>query len=292
MRGSQSLDSMRFRQQPPKGTVSQATSTAHAPATTRASQHHVATRLVAASLGVAAVLAAVLALAAPPVAGAPAPGAQAYLTSIAGDVNGDLRVGPAVKDDSALTYTRQTKGLVAFSRGSSSVSSALVGKALVSDAEVTVSGIDILDGVVTADSVAVVATATAGTSALGTSTDGCDINGLQVNGKPVAQDSGTLQIDGVGELTILDITASSGGGAASVETTGLRLVLDHDVGDQPAGTVIVVGDALANADAGTATDLHRLSVAPANPKTAPAPTPKPKPKPTPTPSPVSLIDSD
>jgi len=230
-------------------------------------------RFVALVVMVLAVIVALLVSGAVQARATAAPGAGALLASVAGDPVGGIFNAPSVAMDDASVSDSRASSDLRFSDGLATVRSSLIGAALVSESDVSLSRVDLLGGVVTADSVEVVATADAGPASAGAGLGECFVNGLEVNGKPVTDTSEPIEIPGVGTLTVLASTTEPGAPSPSAVVTGLTLTLDEPVGDLPAGAVIVAGSAVASADAATAHRLVRQAAAQSEPTPLPAPLP-------------------
>jgi len=230
-------------------------------------------RFVALVVSVCAIIVALLVSGAIQARAASPPGAGAVLASVAGDAVGDIFNTPSVTADDASVSNSQTSSCLRFSDGLATVRSSLIGTALVSESDVSLSHVDLLGGVVTADSIELVATADAGPASAEAGVGACFVNGLAVEGKPVADESGPIVVPGVGTLTVLESAVDQGEASPSASVSGLALTLDEPVGDLPAGTAIVVGRAVASADASTARRLLRQSAAQLQPTPLPAPLP-------------------
>ena len=217
-------------------------------------------RFVALTVAVVTVaIVALLATSATRAGAAPTPGASAVLASLAGESVGSIRIDPSVASDEATVNGSHRSRDLRFDDGVATVSSFLVGTALVSETDVSLSDVNLLDGIVKADSVELVATASAGRASAAAESAHSFISGLRVNGQPVAADPGQVQIPGVGTLAILDATIDQSRPSPSTVVTGLEIVLDHQVGDLAAGSVVVCWQAdKASIIRTTAEIKHRL----------------------------------
>ena len=232
-------------------------------------------RFVALVVIVVGVTAALLWSGALRAAAASPPGAGATLASLAGTPVGDIFDQPSVSADDATVSADRTSSDLTFHDGLATVTSTLVGTALHSESDVSLSHVSLLGGVVTADAVELVATADAGAHSADAGTDGSYVNGLSVGGKPVDAQAlaAPITVPGVGVLTVLAATVDAGAPSPSAVVTGLSLVLDQQVGDLPAGSVVTVGRAAAAADAATARELIAIAAR----TTGPTPLPVPRP---------------
>jgi len=208
------------------------------------------------------------------------PGAGATLASVAGVTVGDVFDRPAVTADDASVSDDRSSSDLTFRDGVATVTSMLVGSALHSESDVSLSHVSLLGGAVTADGVELVATADAGARSADAATDGSYVNGLAVDGRPVSdQDlSGPIAVPQVGTLTVLTAAVDGGKPSPSATIAGLTLVLDQQVGDLPAGSVVTVGRAAAAADAATARELLKVAAQTDGPTPLPVPPPSPKPR--------------
>ena len=205
-------------------------------------------------------------------------GAGVVLLRTADRLEGSLSVDPAFDDDHASISNSSRTGVVRYSDGEGTASSFLVGKALVSEADVSLTDVSLLDGLVTARSVAAVATASASNGSVGADSDGSYVSGLEVDGKPVDDSVGSIEVPGVGTLTVLDRSIDLSGSQPGGTVTALRLTVEHDTGSLPAGSVVVVGAATAIADPAIAEQLLKQA------HTDVLPTPEPVPSSTAKPS--------
>ncbi len=233
-------------------------------------------RLVAlAVVAVTVAIVALLAAAAARAGAASSPGAGAVFAWSAGDSVGGIRIDPSVGNDEATANDSSRSRDLRFDDGVATVSSFLVGTALVSEADVSLSDVSLLGGIVKADAVELVATASAGRASAAAESAHSFVSGLRVNGQPVTADPGQIQLPGVGTLTILDTTVDQSRPSPSAVVTGLEIVLDQQVGDLPAGTVVDVGRAAAASDAGVARQLVEQAARLVGPTPLPAPLPTP-----------------
>ena len=210
-------------------------------------------------------------------------GADAVLACIDGDLYGQLSTSGSVHDNSASTLTSLSHEQVAFKHGSASVASFLVGVGLVSHADATLTNVNILHGLITADEISLVADASVGAHSADAGTAGSGVQGLTVNGTPVDPASSPIVVPGVGTLTVLQTEVSAMSPSPRAEVTGLRLRLTQDTDGLQAGAVLIVGQAQAQARRRSLNGL--LVEASAVPD--PQPVPKPSPRPTPTAKPTN-----
>jgi murein DD-endopeptidase MepM/ murein hydrolase activator NlpD len=205
------------------------------------------------------------------------PGAGATLASVAGTTIGDVFDQPSVTADDASVSDARSSSDLTFRYGVATVTSTLVGRALHSESDVSLSDVSLLGGAVTADAVELVTTADAGASSADAGVDGSYVTGLAVDGQAVgAQDEGApITVPDVGTLTVLAATVDASAPSPSATITGLTLVLDQQVGDLPAGSVVTVASAVASADAATAHELLEAAAETTGPTPLPAPLPTP-----------------
>jgi murein DD-endopeptidase MepM/ murein hydrolase activator NlpD len=205
------------------------------------------------------------------------PGAGATLATIAGSTVGDVFEQPSVTADDATVSDDLTSPDLVFKDGLATVRSMLVGTALSSESDVSLSDVSLLGGAVTADSIELVATADAGASSADAAADTSYVTGLAVDGQPVSAEdqSAPITVPDVGSLTVLTAAVGASAPSPSATITGLTLVLDQQVGDLPAGSVVTVGRAVASADAATARELQKIAARTTGPTPLPAPQPTP-----------------
>jgi murein DD-endopeptidase MepM/ murein hydrolase activator NlpD len=124
-------------------------------------------------------------------------------------------------------------------------------------AVVSALAVSVLGGEVSAASLDVRAAAAAGVAGASASLAGSTVGGLTALGAPVTVAAGaTTPLADWGTLETLagrEEVADDPARAAEALTTGIRVTLTADHGGLPAGTVISIGDVLAQADAGEET---------------------------------------
>ena len=203
------------------------------------------------------------------------------LASIDGDLFGHLTACGSAHDNSASAFTSLCHQQVAFSHGSASVASFLVGTGLVSHADATLMNVNVLHGLVKADEISLVADASVSRHSAGAGTAGSGVQGLVVNGKPVDPASSPIMVPGVGTLTVLQKVVSATSPSPTAEVTGLRLRLSQDTDGLQAGAVLIVGQVRAQARRrslnGLQTESSAAPVVQLVPKPSPRPTPAARP---------------
>jgi hypothetical protein len=154
-------------------------------------------------LAVVVVLGVVAAL--PAAAGSSGPDAQATIAIVAGQPVGTVAVSAAKADNTATTTAGSLPAGIALSSATAQVSSTVVNRTLISEASVNASGVDLLDGVVTASIVKLSASASVLDGNAQASAAGSAVSGLHVAGVPDADipAQGTIDVPGVGTLSIL-----------------------------------------------------------------------------------------
>jgi murein DD-endopeptidase MepM/ murein hydrolase activator NlpD len=158
-------------------------------------------------------------------------------------------------DNEETSDARGATAAVTWEDGAATVSSSVSDGALFSTATVSITHIDLLDGLVTADSMELVADAAATTTAVSGGVDVSRIAGLKVHGLDVDPDSLPLAIPGVGVLTALETREVPEEAGMEAEVTGLRLHLTSGWKGIPEDSDIVIGSAAACADQDTAARL-------------------------------------
>jgi murein DD-endopeptidase MepM/ murein hydrolase activator NlpD len=254
-------------------------------------------RRAALAVAVAALLTGLAVL--PAAAGSADAGSQAAIVTVgAGQTYGAVAVAAAKADDTATAVAGSLPAGVALAGATATCSSYVVNRALVSQADVTASGVDLLDGVVTAASVHLSATASVRNDAAQATLSGSAVSGVHAAGvddASIPDAGGSVAVPGVGTLTILAASSEASGGSGSVQVVGLRLEVTTATDGVPAGTTIAVGSLAVRADQATLdTLLPTPTPTPTGTATAtPTPTPTPTPTatatatPTPTPTPTA-----
>ena len=164
--------------------------------------------------------------------------------------------------------------------GTATASSFVDGRILTSKATVTTGPVDLLNGIITAQGITLSAVATA-TAAGTTATPTGNVASLQIQGyTETLPESGTVDVPGVGTLTICSMSSSSGAGSATARIVGLQLHVTTATAGVPAGTDLVIGSCVATADQATLAALTPTSSPTPSPSTTPHPTHTPTPHPT------------
>jgi murein DD-endopeptidase MepM/ murein hydrolase activator NlpD len=251
----------------------------------RRQPHPTRARGRAAALAVLAVALVLSTLAVLPSAnGSSSAGASA---SVAGQASDGIAVQAATTDNTTTAADPSLPAGFTATSSSASCSSFVVDNALVSSAQASISGVDLLDGVVTADSVHVVVGASVAGGAAKATTDGSAVSGLHVAGLADADlpSEGPVTVPGVGTLDILGEQSQASGGQGSASVVGLTLTLSAATDGLPVGTKLVVGSVTASADQATLDDLLGITPTPTPTHTStPRPTKSATPRPTPTPT--------
>jgi murein DD-endopeptidase MepM/ murein hydrolase activator NlpD len=184
----------------------------------------------------------------------PAPYARAALSEVEGIVRGGVA---ALADDSdnEVSSSDAGEGPVTWKSGRSVASSYIYDGALISTATVSLTGVEIVDGRITAESIELVASAASTRSHQSGGVDVSRIEGLVVDGEAVAVDDLPLAIADLGTLSALERREASEGNGLEAEIFGLRLQLSQPWKALPEGVSIVVGLAAACADGDTAAQL-------------------------------------
>jgi murein DD-endopeptidase MepM/ murein hydrolase activator NlpD len=231
-----------------------------------------------AALTVALMLASLAIL--PSAAGSSGAGALAIVAAFDTQTYGGVAVSAATSDNTATTTAATLPTGLAATSTTASCLSFLVDRTLVSSAQATASGVDLLDGVVTADSVHVAAGASVLDGAAQATTSGSAVSGLHVAGVADADlpAEGQVTVPGVGTLTILDQRNEASGGEGSATAVGLSLTVTTATDGVPAQTTIVVGSVHVSADQASLDAL--LGTPSPSPTATPTPTPTPTPRPT------------
>jgi Peptidase family M23 len=243
-----------------------------------------ARRALQATVVVAALLAALAVL--PAAAGSSDAGSQTAVVVVGAQGYGAVAVAAAGTDNTTKVTTDSLPAGVALT-GSATASSFVTSGTLTSTATMSASGVDLLDGVVTATGVNVTATASVAGGDAQASTGASAVSGLHVAGVADADlpSQGSVTVPGVGTLTVLDERPQSGGGEASVRSVGLELAVTTSTDGVPAGTTIVVGSVEVRADQASLDELLGTPTPTASP--TPTPTHSPTRTPTPTPRPTT-----
>ena len=254
-------------------------------------------RRAALAVAVAALLTGLAVL--PAAAGSADAGSQAAIVTVgAGQTYGAVAVAAAKADDTATAVAGSLPAGVALAGATATCSSYVVNRALVSQADVTASGVDLLDGVVTAASVHLSATASVRNDAAQATLSGGAVSGVHAAGvddASIPDAGGSVAVPGVGTLTILAASSEASGGSGSVQVVGLRLEVTTATDGVPAGTTIAVGSLAVRADqttldtllpTPTPTPTHTASATP-TPRPTPTHTASATPTPRPTPTPVA-----
>ncbi len=243
-----------------------------------------------AALAVALVLSSLAVL--PSASGSSGAGASASVAAVAGQTVGGVAVDAADTDNTATATDPAPPAGLAVASSSASCSSYVIDHRLVSSAQASISGIDLLDGVVTADTIHLVASASVAGGAATATTDGSAVTGLHVAGVADADlpSQGVVTVPGVGTLKIFSQESQASGGEGSAAAFGLSLTLSNATDGLPAGTTIVAGTVQVSADQATLDTLLGITPTPtASPtkSTTPRPTKSSTPRPTPTPTPTT-----
>jgi murein DD-endopeptidase MepM/ murein hydrolase activator NlpD len=184
--------------------------------------------------------------------------------------SGELVAPPAASLSAPFLYPED--GSVVRVGGSTSSVAAQAGTSSSAQSVVKALAVSILGGEVSAASLELRATAAAGVARASAGTAASTATGLTVLGQPVdAAPGATIALADWGTLEVLasvEEVAEDPKRAAEASVTGLRVTLTAEHGGLPAGSVVTVGVASSQADAGEEAD------APAPPKPPPA---KPKP---------------
>jgi uncharacterized membrane protein YgcG len=185
----------------------------------------------------------------------PAPYARASLAMVGDTTRGAVAVLSSRNDNEESSDARGVSSVVTWEDGTSTVSSSVSDGALFSTATVAVTHIDLLDGLITADSMDLVADAAATRTAVSGGVDVSQIAGLKVHGLDVDVDSLPLTIPGVGVLTALEKREVPEETGMEAEVTGLHLHLTSAWKGIPEDSDIIIGSAAAAADQDTAARL-------------------------------------
>ncbi len=185
----------------------------------------------------------------------PTPYARASLAMVGEQTRGSEAVLSSRADNEESSRARGISSVVTWEDATATVSSSVSDGALFSTATVSVTHIDMLDGLITADSLDLVADAAATRTAVSGGVDVSRIEGLKVHGLDVDVDSLPLTIAGVGVLTALETRETQEEAGMEAEVTGLHLHLTSAWKNLAEGGDIVIGSAAACADQDTAARL-------------------------------------
>ena len=185
----------------------------------------------------------------------PTPYARASLAMVGEQTRGSVAVLASRDDNEVSSDARGVPSVVTWEDGTATVSSSVSDYALFSTAIVSITHIDLLDGLITADSMDLVADAAATRTSVSGGVDVSRISGLKVNGLDVDIDSLPLTIPGIGVLTALETRQVQEGAGIEVEVTGLHVHLTSAWKGIPEDSDIIIGSAAACADQDTAAQL-------------------------------------
>ncbi len=185
----------------------------------------------------------------------PMPYARASLAMVGEKSRGSVAVLASGSDNEETSDARGATSAVTWEDGAATVSSSVSDGALFSTATVSITHIDLLDGLITADSMELVADAAATRTDVSGGVDVSRITGLRVHGLDVDVESLPLTIPGVGVLTALETREVRDEAAIEAEVTGLHLHLTSAWKGLAEGGDVVIGSAAACADQNTAAGL-------------------------------------
>ena len=185
----------------------------------------------------------------------PTPYARASLAMVGEQTRGSVAVLSSRGDNEESSDARGISSVVTWEDGTATVSSSVSDGALFSTATVSITHIDLLDGLITADSMDLVADAAATRTAVSGGVGVSRIEGLKVHGLDVDVDSLPLTIPGVGVLTALEKREDEEEVGMETEVTGLHLHLTSAWKNLAEGGDVIIGSAAACADQDTAARL-------------------------------------
>ena len=195
--------------------------------------------------------------------------ASGYIARTGADYTGAVQISASTSDRTEETTATSSAPSLAFAQGRITTSSHAQRGRLKSATSTTLTAVSMLDGLITADEITLSANATASYTAVSASIAGNKIINLAVNGQAVAGTAGSLEVDGVGTLAILQSSHEASGRSGSAQILGLQLTLSEAWNDLPAGTVLVAGSASAQATMST------LEAFFPPPSASPSPSPSP-----------------
>jgi murein DD-endopeptidase MepM/ murein hydrolase activator NlpD len=205
-------------------------------------------RLRLAAFVVATVVVIAFALLASRAVSIPSPYARASLAAVGEKTRGSVAVLASKDDNEETSEARGIPSVVTWEDGVSTVSSSVSDGALFSTATVSITHIDMLDGLIVADSMDLVASAAATEDAVSGGVDVSRVEGLKVNGLEVGLDRLPLTIPGVGVLRALERRVVEVDTGLEAELVGLHLHLTSPWKALSEDADVIIGSAAACVD--------------------------------------------